>query len=85
MIHGPGSPGVFFSMPLGAELQVQWIGACIRHLVENGLGTVETTAMQRRFGMNKSKVSRTQRFILRPTLGIWEPIFRASRGSFWAI
>ena len=31
-------------MPLGAELQVQWIGACIRHLVENGLGTVETTA-----------------------------------------
>ena len=44
MIHGPGSPGVFFSMPLGAELQVQWIGACIRHLVENGLGTVETTA-----------------------------------------
>ena len=43
MIHGPGSPGVFFSMPLGAELQVQWIGDCIAHLHENGLGSIETT------------------------------------------
>ena len=44
MIHGPGSPGVFFSMPLGAELQVQWIGDCIAHLQHNGLGSIETTA-----------------------------------------
>jgi cation diffusion facilitator CzcD-associated flavoprotein CzcO len=43
MIHGPGSPGVFFTMPLGAELQVQWVGQCIRHLDGNGHGTVETT------------------------------------------
>jgi len=43
MIHGPGSPGVFFSMPLGAELQVQWIGDSIRHLQEQGLATMETT------------------------------------------
>jgi cyclohexanone monooxygenase len=42
MIHGPGSPGVFFTMPLGAELQVQWVGQCIRHLDGNGHGTVET-------------------------------------------
>ena len=43
MIHGPGSPGVFFTMPLGAELQVQWVGECIRHLDGNGHGTIETT------------------------------------------
>lgn len=43
MIHGPGSPGVFFSMPLGAELQVKWIGDSIRHLQEQGYATMETT------------------------------------------
>ena len=43
MIQGPGSPGVFFSMPLGAELQVQWVGKCIRHLAAHGYGTIETT------------------------------------------
>jgi len=25
MIHGPGSPGVFYNMPLGAERQIDWI------------------------------------------------------------
>ncbi|MEM9654264.1 MAG: NAD(P)/FAD-dependent oxidoreductase [Actinomycetota bacterium] len=44
MIHGPGAPGVFFTMPLGAELQTAWIDRCIRHLDESGLGSMETTA-----------------------------------------
>ena len=43
MIHGPGSPGVFFTMPLGAERQMEWVGNCIRHLHDNGLGTMEST------------------------------------------
>jgi cyclohexanone monooxygenase len=43
MIHGPGSPGVFFTMPLGAEQQMEWVGNCIRHLEENDLGTIEST------------------------------------------
>ena len=43
MIHGPGSPGVFFTMPLGAELQTQWIASCLRHLDDNGLGSIEAT------------------------------------------
>ena len=43
MIHGPGSPGVFFTMPLGAELQTAWIESCIRHLDEAGLGAMEAT------------------------------------------
>ena len=43
MIHGPGSPGVFFTMRLGAERQMEWVGDCIRHLRENGLGTIEAT------------------------------------------
>ena len=43
MIHGPGSPGVFYNMPLGAERQLDWIGNCMRHLREQGMGTVEPT------------------------------------------
>jgi cation diffusion facilitator CzcD-associated flavoprotein CzcO len=43
MIHGPGSPGVFYNMPLGAERQLDWIGNCMRHLQEQGMGTVEPT------------------------------------------
>ena len=43
MIHGPGSPGVFFTMPLGAERQTQWIGDCVRHLHDSGLGAIEST------------------------------------------
>lgn len=44
MIHGPGSPGVFYNMPLGAERQLEWIGECIRHLREQDLGAIEPTA-----------------------------------------
>jgi cation diffusion facilitator CzcD-associated flavoprotein CzcO len=43
MIHGPESPSVLFNMPLGGELQAQWIGTCIRHLREHGLGAIEPT------------------------------------------
>jgi len=43
MIHGPGAPGVFFTMPLGAELQTAWIDTCIRHLDEADLETMEPT------------------------------------------
>jgi cation diffusion facilitator CzcD-associated flavoprotein CzcO len=44
MIHGPGSPGVFYNMPLGAERQMDWIGHCMRHLQEKKLGAIEPTA-----------------------------------------
>jgi len=43
MIHGPGSPGVFYNMPLGAERQLHWIGNLMRHLEEKGVGAVEPT------------------------------------------
>jgi cation diffusion facilitator CzcD-associated flavoprotein CzcO len=43
MIHGPGSPGVFYNMPLGAERQIDWIGHFVRHLRERELGAVEPT------------------------------------------
>jgi cyclohexanone monooxygenase len=43
MIHGPGSPGVFYNMPLGAERQMDWIGNFIRHLREQDLGAGEPT------------------------------------------
>lgn len=43
MIHGPGAPGVFFTMPLGGERTTDWIGDCILHLREENLGCVEAT------------------------------------------
>ena len=43
MIHGPGSPGVFYNMPLGAERQMDWVGHFMRHLRERGLGAGEPT------------------------------------------
>ena len=41
MIHGPGTPGVLYVMPLGAELETQWIANCMQHMSENGVGAVE--------------------------------------------
>ena len=43
MIHGPGSPGVLYTMPLGGERTTQWIADCIRHIREAGLGAIEAT------------------------------------------
>ena len=43
MIHGPTSPGVLYTMPLGGERTTQWIAGCIRHLRENDLGAMEAT------------------------------------------
>ena len=43
MIHGPGSPGVFYNMPLGAERQMDWVGQCLVHLQKQGMATIETT------------------------------------------
>ena len=51
MIHGPQSPGVLYTMPLGGERHVNWIETCIRHLENEGLGTIEATeAPVRRVG-----------------------------------
>jgi cation diffusion facilitator CzcD-associated flavoprotein CzcO len=44
MIHGPGSPGVFYNMPLGAERQISWIADFVQHLRDRGVGAAEPTA-----------------------------------------
>ena len=41
MIHGPESPGVLFHMPLGAEMESDWIRDCILHLRAHGQGAIE--------------------------------------------
>ena len=43
MIHGPGAPGVFFTMPLGGERTVDWIADCITHLRATQQGAIEAT------------------------------------------
>jgi len=51
MIHGPGSPGVFYNLPLGAERQMGWIGNLMRHMQEQDAGAVEpTTASEAAWG-----------------------------------
>ena len=41
MIHGPESPCVLFNMPLGAELEGDWIRDCVRYLREHRLAAIE--------------------------------------------
>jgi cation diffusion facilitator CzcD-associated flavoprotein CzcO len=41
MIHGPESPCVLYNMPLGAELEGDWIRDCILHLRKHKLGAIE--------------------------------------------
>ncbi|MDA1075493.1 MAG: NAD(P)/FAD-dependent oxidoreductase [Proteobacteria bacterium] len=43
MIHGPTSPGVLYTMPLGGERTMRWIADCIHHLKEQNLGAIEAT------------------------------------------
>ncbi len=43
MIHGPGAPGVFFTMPLGGERTTAFIADCIATLRDRGLGAMEAT------------------------------------------
>ncbi|MYH14494.1 MAG: NAD(P)/FAD-dependent oxidoreductase [Gammaproteobacteria bacterium] len=43
MVHGPGTPGVLYNMPLGAEREIEWVGNCIAHLRGESLGAVEAT------------------------------------------
>jgi len=44
MIHGPESPCVLFNMPLGAEMESDWIRDCILYLREHRLGAIEPAA-----------------------------------------
>lgn len=69
MIHGPGSPGVFYNMPFGAERQMGWIGQCMEHLREKELGAVEpTTESEEAWG---NEVSAIADFTLFPRTDSW--------------
>jgi cyclohexanone monooxygenase len=69
MIHGPGSPGVFYNMPLGAERQMEWIGRCMRHLGKQDLGAIEATADSEEAWDNE--VSAIANFTLFPRTDSW--------------
>jgi len=63
MIHGPGSPGVFYNMPLGAERQMEWIGNLMRHMRERGMGAVEpTTESEEAWGNEVSGIANATLF-----------------------
>jgi cation diffusion facilitator CzcD-associated flavoprotein CzcO len=69
MIHGPGSPGVFYNMPLGAERQLDWIGKCMDHLREQGMGSVEAaTESEEAWG---NEVTGIASFTLFPRTDSW--------------
>lgn len=40
LIHGPESPSVLFNMPLGAELEAEWIRDCILYMRAEGIGSI---------------------------------------------
>ena len=40
-VTGPGSPSVLTNMPVAIEQHTQWITACIRHMREKGLKSIE--------------------------------------------
>lgn len=40
VLQGPGSPGVFFVVPLGSERSVDWIADCMRYMQDHGYGAV---------------------------------------------
>lgn len=40
VLQGPGSPGVFFTVPLGSERSVDWVSDCIRHMQANDYATI---------------------------------------------
>jgi cyclohexanone monooxygenase len=42
-VSGPGSPSVLANMVVCSEQHVEWIGACLVHLRERGLTTIEPT------------------------------------------
>ncbi|MEO2168252.1 MAG: NAD(P)/FAD-dependent oxidoreductase, partial [bacterium] len=63
MIHGPGSPGVFYNMPLGAERQMDWIGKFMGHVREKGLGAGEpTTDSEEAWGAEVSAIANATLF-----------------------
>ncbi|MFT5441389.1 MAG: cation diffusion facilitator CzcD-associated flavoprotein CzcO [Myxococcota bacterium] len=69
MLHGPGSPGVFYNMPLGAERQMDWVGNCVNHLKEQGMGAVEpTTDSEKAWG---DEVNGIASFTLFPRTDSW--------------
>ena len=43
-VTGPGSPSVLANMMVAIEQHVQWIGACLAHLRERGIGRIEARA-----------------------------------------
>ena len=69
MIHGPGSPGVFYNMPLGAERQMNWIGRAMRHLKDQSLGSMEPTAASEEAWANE--VSALANVTLFPRTNSW--------------
>ena len=44
MVQGPQSPSVLFNIPLGSELQANWIADCIEFLSDNNFSSITPTS-----------------------------------------
>jgi len=63
MIHGPGSPGVFYNMPLGAERQINWIAELVRFMRDQRLGAAEPKPeMEAAWGAEVSSIANATLF-----------------------
>ena len=79
MIHGPGAPGVFFTMPLGGEQTANWIGRCISDLRSEGLGAIEATPTAETLWNDEIQGIASARSTRARTPGISAPTSREAR------
>ena len=69
MVTGPSSPSVLSNMLVSIEQHVEWITACIKHLRDNGLSTIEPTAEAEEEW--RAHVERTGNMTLYPQADSW--------------
>lgn len=68
-ITGPGSPSVLSNMIVSIEHHVEWVTACLEHMLEHGLATIEATPDAQETWVQH--VSEVANFTLFPLANSW--------------
>jgi cation diffusion facilitator CzcD-associated flavoprotein CzcO len=70
-VNGPGSPSVVANMATTIEHHVEWITACLLHLRENGLSTIEATAAAQDAWADRVNEVASKTMYTAPTCNSW--------------
>ena len=79
MVHGPGAPGVFFTMPLGGSARSTGLAAASAICAAKVWVLLRRLPRRRRFGTMRFRASRSAPSTRAPTPGIWAPTSPGSR------